>query len=50
MGRAQTTSIPLNPWAAPYNTGLLIELMPKGIVFFLSFFHGLAQAALTCMV
>ncbi len=33
MGRAKTTSIPLNPWAARYNTGLFIKLTLKGVVF-----------------
>ena len=31
--RAQTTLAPLNHWAARYNTWLLIELTPKGLVF-----------------
>ncbi len=31
MGRTKTTQIPLNPWAARYNTWLLSK--PKGVVF-----------------
>jgi len=38
MGRAKTTSLPLDPWAARYNTGLLINLTPKGVVFSFVFF------------
>ena len=33
MGRTTINLIPLNPWAARYNTWLLIELTPKGVVF-----------------
>ncbi len=33
MGRANTTLIPLNIWAACCNTWLLIKLKPKGVVF-----------------
>ncbi len=33
MGRAKVNAIPLNHWAARSNTGLLIELMLKGVVF-----------------
>ena len=50
MGRAETTSIPFDPRAARYNTGLLITLTPKGVVFSLFSFHVLTQAALTCML
>ena len=39
LGLAKSTSTPLHPWAARYYTWLLIELMPKGVVFpFLFFF------------
>ncbi len=43
MGRAKTTLIPLNPWAARYNTGLLIKLTPKGVVFSFLFLWGLCR-------
>jgi hypothetical protein len=33
MGRANTNLIPLNPWAARYNTWLLIKLTPKTVGF-----------------
>ena len=29
MGQAEVNLIPLNPWAAWYNTWLLIKFMPK---------------------
>ena len=32
-GRARTTSTSFNPWAAGYDTWLLIKLTPKGVVF-----------------
>ncbi len=32
-GRARTTSTSFNPWAARYNTWLLIKLTPRGVVF-----------------
>ena len=35
--RAKAYQILLNPWAARYNTWLLIKLTPKGVVF--SFLH-----------
>ncbi len=37
-GRAKTTLLPFNPWAARYNTWLLIKLTPKGVVFSFLFF------------
>ena len=33
MGRAKTTSVPLDSWAARYYTWLLIKMMLKGVVF-----------------
>ena len=41
-GRAKTTLVPFNPWAARHNTLLLIKLTPKGVVFSFVFF--LAEA------
>ena len=38
MGRAKTTLIPFNPWAARYITELLVKLTLKGVVFFFLFF------------
>ena len=38
MGRAKTTAIPLSPWAAQYNTGLLIIDAERRILFFFFFF------------
>ena len=37
MGRANTTLIPINSWAARYGTWLLINLTSKGVVFFFFF-------------
>ena len=34
MGRAKTTSIPHNPWAARFNTGLLITTLLFSFLFF----------------
>ncbi len=45
MGRAKIKLMPLNPWAAWYNTWLLIKLTPKGVVLsylFFSFSIGLS--------
>jgi hypothetical protein len=45
-GRARTTSTSFNPWAARYNTWLLIKLTPKGVVFsFLFFSTGINNTA-----
>ena len=44
-GRGRTTSTSFNPWAARYNTWLLIKLTPKGVVFsFFSFQPACAAA------
>ena len=38
MGRAKTTSIPHNPWAARFNTGLLITTLLFSFLFLFLFF------------
>jgi len=42
-GRARTTSTSFNPWAARYNTWLLIKLTLKGVVFSFLFYETGAQ-------
>jgi len=41
MGWAKVNLIPLYPWAARYNTWLLITLTPKGVVFSFLFYSSL---------
>ena len=38
----------LHSWAVQYNTWLLIELMPKGVVLSFSFLHTLIACTLPC--
>ena len=47
MGQAKSISIPLNPWAARYYTGLPIKLTPKGVVFLSFLIVSLLSACVT---